>query len=97
MTTSYDYDAPLSEAGDPTEKLFAIRTVISKVLSLAGVGGQHWAPLPVPGKRGTQRDLAGQGTSPCLPRGTADSLLCSSSPCLSVRCHPPPPSTPTAR
>ncbi|XP_009573065.1 PREDICTED: beta-galactosidase-1-like protein, partial [Fulmarus glacialis] len=46
VTTSYDYDAPLSEAGDPTEKLFAIRTVISKVLSLAGGGGQHWAPLP---------------------------------------------------
>ncbi|NWW85579.1 BGAL galactosidase, partial [Rhynochetos jubatus] len=30
VTTSYDYDAPLSEAGDPTEKLFAIRGVISK-------------------------------------------------------------------
>ncbi|NWX17906.1 BGAL galactosidase, partial [Aegotheles bennettii] len=30
VTTSYDYDAPLSEAGDPTEKLFAIREVISK-------------------------------------------------------------------
>ncbi|KAM4667905.1 beta-galactosidase-1-like protein isoform 5-T5 [Amazona ochrocephala] len=30
VTTSYDYDAPLSEAGDPTEKLFAIRMVISK-------------------------------------------------------------------
>ncbi|XP_029460836.1 beta-galactosidase-like [Rhinatrema bivittatum] len=30
VTTSYDYDAPLSEAGDPTDKLFAIRTVISK-------------------------------------------------------------------
>ncbi|KFQ36059.1 Beta-galactosidase, partial [Merops nubicus] len=36
VTTSYDYDAPLSEAGDPTEKLFAIRTVISK-----------FQPLPV--------------------------------------------------
>ncbi|XP_055573483.1 beta-galactosidase-1-like protein isoform X2 [Falco biarmicus] len=34
VTTSYDYDAPLSEAGDPTEKLFAIRTVISKFQSL---------------------------------------------------------------
>nr|XP_033802410.1 beta-galactosidase-1-like protein isoform X2 [Geotrypetes seraphini] len=30
VTTSYDYDAPLSEAGDPTDKLFAIRSVISK-------------------------------------------------------------------
>ncbi|XP_064419961.1 beta-galactosidase-1-like protein isoform X1 [Latimeria chalumnae] len=29
-TTSYDYDAPLTEAGDPTDKLFAIRHVISK-------------------------------------------------------------------
>ncbi|NXJ88162.1 BGAL galactosidase, partial [Corythaixoides concolor] len=36
VTTSYDYDAPLSEPGDPTEKLFAIRTVISK-----------FQPLPV--------------------------------------------------
>ncbi|XP_027492494.1 beta-galactosidase-1-like protein isoform X1 [Corapipo altera] len=36
VTTSYDYDAPLSEAGDPTEKLFAIRMVISK-----------FQPLPV--------------------------------------------------
>ncbi|NXR13357.1 BGAL galactosidase, partial [Semnornis frantzii] len=36
VTTSYDYDAPLSEAGDPTDKLFAIRTVISK-----------FQPLPV--------------------------------------------------
>lgn len=31
--TSYDYDAPLSEAGDPTEKYFAIRQVISKVIT----------------------------------------------------------------
>ena len=29
--TSYDYDAPLSEAGDPTEKLLAIRDVIKQV------------------------------------------------------------------
>uniref|UniRef100_A0A8C7KBM5 Galactosidase, beta 1-like n=1 Tax=Oncorhynchus kisutch TaxID=8019 RepID=A0A8C7KBM5_ONCKI len=28
--TSYDYNAPLSEAGDPTEKLLAIRDTISK-------------------------------------------------------------------
>ncbi|XP_065673370.1 LOW QUALITY PROTEIN: beta-galactosidase isoform X2 [Hydra vulgaris] len=30
--TSYDYDAPLSEAGDPTEKYFAIQHVVSKYL-----------------------------------------------------------------
>lgn len=47
VTTSYDYDAPLSEAGDPTEKLFAIRTVISKVTNLAGIRGQYWTPLLV--------------------------------------------------
>lgn len=29
--TSYDYDAPLSEAGDPTQKYFDIRNTISKV------------------------------------------------------------------
>ena len=29
--TSYDYNAPLSEAGDPRSKLTAIRNVISKV------------------------------------------------------------------
>lgn len=55
MTTSYDYDAPLSEAGDPTEKLFAIRIVISKVLSLAGGGGQYWAPLPCAREEGGHR------------------------------------------
>ncbi|XP_072880344.1 beta-galactosidase [Hemitrygon akajei] len=32
--TSYDYDAPLSEAGDPTEKYFAIRKVIGKYKKL---------------------------------------------------------------
>lgn len=29
--TSYDYDAPLNEAGDPTDKYFAIKDVISSV------------------------------------------------------------------
>ncbi|QEO13775.1 beta-galactosidase [Agromyces intestinalis] len=30
ITTSYDYDAPLDEAGHPTEKFFAFREVIAK-------------------------------------------------------------------
>ncbi len=30
LVTSYDYDAPLDEAGDPTEKFFAFREVISR-------------------------------------------------------------------
>ena len=34
VVTSYDYNAPLSEAGDPTEKLLAIRDTISKVTTL---------------------------------------------------------------
>ena len=38
--TSYDYDAPLSEAGDPTEKYFAIQKIISKYNKLL--------PVPVP-------------------------------------------------
>ncbi len=29
-TTSYDYDAPLNEAGDPTKKFFALQSVIRK-------------------------------------------------------------------
>ena len=37
-TTSYDYDAPLSEAGDPTPKYFAIQKVIKKHLPDAAVG-----------------------------------------------------------
>ncbi|XP_070158103.1 beta-galactosidase isoform X2 [Polyergus mexicanus] len=32
--TSYDYDAPLTEAGDPTDKYFAIRDVIGQYLPL---------------------------------------------------------------
>lgn len=87
VTTSYDYDAPLSEAGDPTEKLFAIRTVISKVTNLAGIRGQYWALLLV--------YQQGKGRLPAC-HGAADSLLFSSSPCQLVRCHLPPPSMPMA-
>ena len=29
--TSYDYDAPMDEAGNPTEKFYAFRDVIKKV------------------------------------------------------------------
>lgn len=29
--TSYDYDAPLTEAGDPTDKYFEIKNIIAKV------------------------------------------------------------------
>ncbi|KAM9305711.1 beta-galactosidase-1-like protein [Gastrophryne carolinensis] len=42
ITTSYDYDAPLTEAGDPTDKLLAIRSVISKFQPIPQ------GPLPPP-------------------------------------------------
>lgn len=37
--TSYDYDAPLSEAGDLTQKYFAVRDVIQKVSVCMRCGG----------------------------------------------------------
>ncbi|EDO39870.1 predicted protein [Nematostella vectensis] len=37
VPTSYDYDAPLTEAGDPTEKYFAIREVVGKHASLPDI------------------------------------------------------------
>ena len=40
--TSYDYDAPLNEAGDPTLKYFAMRKVIGKYMPLPAM------PLPIP-------------------------------------------------
>lgn len=39
--TSYDYDAPMDEAGDPTAKYFALRNVIGEYLPLPA------GPLPV--------------------------------------------------
>lgn len=32
--TSYDYDSPLNEAGDPTEKYFKVRKVLSKYIDI---------------------------------------------------------------
>jgi len=47
IVTSYDYDAPLDERGDPTEKFFAFRDVIAKYApvpdEVPAVGG----PAPV--------------------------------------------------
>uniref|UniRef100_A0A5F9CHI1 Galactosidase beta 1 like n=1 Tax=Oryctolagus cuniculus TaxID=9986 RepID=A0A5F9CHI1_RABIT len=47
ITTSYDYDAPISEAGDPTPKLFALRNVISKFQEVP------LGPLPPPSPKMT--------------------------------------------
>ncbi|WP_030220672.1 glycoside hydrolase family 35 protein [Streptomyces bikiniensis] len=43
--TSYDYDAPLDEAGDPTEKYTAFRDVIAKYAPVPD------APVPAPGAK----------------------------------------------
>lgn len=90
VTTSYDYDAPLSEAGDPTEKLFAIRTVISQVLSRAGGGSSGH------GRTWWDRDISLLVLGPPQPHGPPDSPPFSSSPCPRAPCPPPPPSMPTA-
>ncbi|XP_054441610.1 beta-galactosidase-1-like protein [Pteronotus mesoamericanus] len=42
ITTSYDYDAPISEAGDATPKFFALRNVISQFQEIP------LGPLPPP-------------------------------------------------
>uniref|UniRef100_A0A672T6D5 Beta-galactosidase-like n=1 Tax=Sinocyclocheilus grahami TaxID=75366 RepID=A0A672T6D5_SINGR len=46
VVTSYDYNAPLSEAGDPTDKLLAIRDVI-KNMWIYGLGFGAWSWLSV--------------------------------------------------
>ncbi|MGH9394949.1 MAG: glycoside hydrolase family 35 protein, partial [Terriglobales bacterium] len=43
-TTSYDYDAPLDEAGRPTPKFEALRAVYARHLE----PGEHLPPLPAP-------------------------------------------------
>lgn len=96
VTTSYDYDAPLSEAGDPTEKLFAIRTVISKVLSLTGWGAHSTGHHCLCQGNGDTEGPGRAGDICLLALGAADSLLFSSSPCQLARCHPPPPNLPMA-
>lgn len=41
-TTSYDYDAPLTEAGDPNQKYHAIKKIVNKYLPDPGL------PIPPP-------------------------------------------------
>ena len=42
ISTNYDYDAPLNEAGDPTDKYWQIQKVISKYNDIPS------GPKPVP-------------------------------------------------
>ncbi|WP_344679520.1 beta-galactosidase family protein [Saccharopolyspora taberi] len=61
--TSYDYDAPVSEAGDLTEKFHKIREVIGRYTTLPD------EPLPEPPAR-----LAPQSARPTASVGLLDSL-----------------------
>lgn len=45
--TSYDYDAPMTEAGDPTSKYLAIRDIISRYMPLPNIP----VPEPMPKKK----------------------------------------------
>ncbi|XP_061386515.1 beta-galactosidase [Musca vetustissima] len=45
--TSYDYDAPMTESGDPTSKYFALREIISRFLPMPNIS----VPDPVPKKK----------------------------------------------
>ena len=45
ITTSYDFDAPLNEAGDPTEKYWQIQNVISKYNDIPS------GPQPAPSEK----------------------------------------------
>ena len=49
-TTSYDYDAPLSESGDPTPKYFAIQNVIKKYNPAGKFGTPEISPKKAYGK-----------------------------------------------
>ncbi|NXT10600.1 GLB1L protein, partial [Prunella fulvescens] len=81
VTTSYDYDAPLSEAGDPTEKLFAIRTVISKFQPLPA------GPMPPATPKYAYGWVALRKVSACPKGCTAPAWHCSTAqhPCLSLQ------------
>ncbi|NXV95807.1 BGAL galactosidase, partial [Calonectris borealis] len=74
VTTSYDYDAPLSEAGDPTEKLFAIRTVISKFQTLPA------GPMPPATPKYAYGWVALQKVSACPESCAAPAWHCSAAP-----------------
>jgi beta-galactosidase len=46
ITTSYDYDAPLDEAGNPTEKYWAFREVLAKYTRMPAKQPQPSPPSP---------------------------------------------------
>lgn len=47
IVTSYDYDAPLDESGNPTDKFFAFRDVIAKYAPVPDESPSATSPAPV--------------------------------------------------
>ncbi|WP_402840517.1 beta-galactosidase [Microbacterium sp. GXS0129] len=68
IVTSYDYDAPLSESGEPTEKFWAFRDVIAKYADVPGT---------VPGAGAS--DAIGSGTE-AHAEGAASGVLAARAP-----------------
>ncbi len=69
ITTSYDYDAPLDEAGDPTEKFHAFREVIAKYAPVPSETPAAGSPRPE-----FTVDLAAAPGAPATP-SPVDGLL----------------------
>lgn len=59
ITTSYDYDAPLDEAGNPTAKFFAFREVISRYTEVP-------AEVPVPAGPAPELEVTFTSRSPLV-------------------------------
>jgi beta-galactosidase len=53
QTSSYDYDAPLDESGNPTAKFYKFRAVIEKHLP----AGEHLPPVPAKSKTVAIKDI----------------------------------------
>jgi len=60
QTSSYDYDAPLDEAGNPTPKYFKFRKIIQKHLPV----GEKLPPVPVSNKTIDIKDIRFTGWAP---------------------------------
>lgn len=56
--TSYDYDSPLSESGDPTDKYYAVQEVLSKYLDV----DKDLMPEPIPKKAYGKLELKEQAS-----------------------------------
>ena len=64
IVTSYDYDAPLDEAGEPTEKFWALRDVIAKYADVP-------AEVPVRGSAAPTFEVALRSHGEWLPAAAA--------------------------